>query len=175
VKKKSSVFIIIVSIAMLVLSATTLVFAWFTIVEKTTNIIVYSGTIETEYELRDLDTDTVITNQITYERILPGAVHNYRLTVTNNGTIDANLKVEFNFLGSNNIKSAFTINNDNNSYDFTQSRIVVENLVLYAIHNPNSSTYVYDFSVIFDSDYEDQTFDQVVTIENIVITLEQVI
>lgn len=172
--KKINRAMIISSVLMILLSGITVVLAWFTIVEKTTNIIIYSGTVETEYQLINTDTNAVINNQIVYEKVLPGAQYNYRLTISNAGTIHANLKVVFNFGGtSNDIKAAFTLNDATNSYNFTESRTIVDGLILYPAAAAGSSTYIYNFSIVFDSDYEDKTFDQVAFIESIVITLEQ--
>lgn len=100
-KKALLIISLIVSI---IITATTVVFAWFSMVEKTQPIFIYSGSIKTEAELFVLDKNDVyqpVTDQYAFTNVVPNQTFNFKLVVINQGTLDANLNLKLFFQQDN--------------------------------------------------------------------------
>lgn len=174
--EKKGVGLIIISTLIFVVSLTTTVFAWFSLVEKTQPIIIYSGSVELEVHLYDSDNNEI--NDINYTKVVPGDVYNFKLTVKNLGSIRSDLDVKFNLLASNNLKNYITFNISDtetpafsDSTTFTSASYTYENILTY------QQEVTINFSVTISGDIEltDLSLNDLIEITSIEITLEQII
>lgn len=98
------VLLIITLIVSIIITATTVVFAWFTVIEKTQPIFIYSGSVKTEAELFVLDKNAVyqpVNSEYSFNNVVPNQMFNFKLVVVNQGTLDANLLLKLSFLNDN--------------------------------------------------------------------------
>lgn len=150
--KEKGIVIIIISILIMVVALTTTVYAWFSLVEKTQPIIIYSGKIELNAKLYD-DQNNQITSLIIND-VVPGDEFNYSLVIKNEGTILGDLDVLFNFkVANNNLKSyiIFTIEDDD---VFTGSTTFNSNSYLYTNELQKNETITIYFKIKISDNLE---------------------
>ena len=78
------------------ITVTSVVFAWFTLVQKTQAIFIYSATIKLNAELYDSQ-GAEVTTAINFSNVVPGDEFAFSLMVENYGNLDGDLIVEFMF------------------------------------------------------------------------------
>lgn len=105
---RRNLIVIILSSIIMFVALSTFVYAWFSLVEKTQEIIIYSGRIELEAKLFELGEEEEIT-EISLTNVIPGDVFSYELTVENIGTIIGDLEILFTFNISNEALREFII------------------------------------------------------------------
>lgn len=140
--KEKGIVIIIISILIMVVALTTTVYAWFSLVEKTQPIIIYSGKIELDAKLYDEQNNQI--TSLTIDKVVPGDEYSYFLVIKNQGTLLGDLDVLFNFkVANNNLKSyiIFTIEDEelftgsttfnSNSYLYTNQLDKNETITIY--------------------------------------------
>lgn len=101
-QKKS--LLIISLIVSIILTASTVVFAWFTMIVKTQPIFIFSGSVKTNAELFVLDKSDAyqpVTNEYSFNNVVPNQTFDFKLVVENQGTLDANLILKLTFLNDN--------------------------------------------------------------------------
>ena len=98
---KKTIVLLITSIILVIVSVSTVVFAWFSIVEKTREIIIYSGKLELSSILYDIsnDVNTEIT-EISFDKVVAGDEFKYMLVINNLessmiGSLDIKFLMEF--------------------------------------------------------------------------------
>lgn len=175
-KGNKNLAVIILSIFLMIGSLSTAVFAWFGLVEKTQEIIIYSGTVELEVHLYDSDDNEI--NDITITKVVPGDVHNFKLTIKNLGSIRSDLDVIFTLNASSNLNEniTFTITDTESpvhsgSVTFDEEEYLYENILTY------QKEVTLNFSVTIGTsiELEDLLSGFTIEIESIEIILEQII
>lgn len=84
----------------ILLTASTVVFAWFTLVERTQPILIYSGSIKLSanlYLVEDETTKTEITESYAFNNVIPGDIYTFELVVKNDGSLNGDLVIDFSF------------------------------------------------------------------------------
>lgn len=198
---KNKVLLIIYLIVTIILTATTVVFAWFTIVEKTKLIIIHSGEFDVESKLEyidNLNNVTNITTGYTFKEFVPNQKFNFRLTTINKGTIDARLSIELNFinnivvrvseqdistkdeafiLGYGSTTMFISSSNLNHNVQLSELESIIKGKNKPAATNPEGSynEYVFNFFIQVNKELEsvDIKPDSMFKIESIKVTLEQ--
>ncbi|MDY0277265.1 MAG: hypothetical protein RBQ97_04190 [Acholeplasma sp.] len=103
-QKKRKYTFLIISLIMSCISVITVIFAWFSVVDKTEPIFIYSGKLEVEanlYVIYGADLKE-ISSEYTFEYIIPGMKEFFVLKIRNAGTIPGNLSTIFTFEGDTN-------------------------------------------------------------------------
>ena len=171
--KKNGTIIIILSFLIMVVAIFTAVYAWFSLVEKTQPIIIYSGKIELNAKLYDEDDNEI--NSLTIDKVVPGDVFNYKLVIKNEGTILGNLETVFNFKVSNNNLKSFIIfdiddlNLNNDSTTFVSSSYTYLN----QLDKDDVITIYFSITISEDLELTDLSGNDVVEIITINIKLTQ--
>lgn len=168
---KKQLILLISSITLIVLSLTTVVFAWFTIVDKTQEIFIYSGTLGINAQLFKGDsTDEIET--ISFDNVLPGDLYYFRLVLESTGTINGNLRVTFNFESHESLSELVEVKgiiNNTTNIDIPTSGIrEVINTKLNAM-----STLTFTFNVKFNESIENMVELREFNIKSINIDLVQ--
>ncbi|MDY0276553.1 MAG: hypothetical protein RBQ97_00560 [Acholeplasma sp.] len=127
-QKQDRKTMIILAFLMLAVSLVTVVFAWFSLVEKTQIIIIKAGDFSARVKLYQvMEPDNEEINEINISNVVPGDEFNYLLTVKNMGIITANLTVSFTFLDSeyNSIKfrNYFTLSYSFDGENYSEANI----------------------------------------------------
>lgn len=99
--RKIDLTMILIFILSLVALITTSVYAWFSLVEKTQPIVIYSGSVDLFVKLSDED-DVEIISEIEIDGFVPGDTYGFYLYLENRGTLDTIVSLNFNFSGTSN-------------------------------------------------------------------------
>lgn len=165
-QKKWLAFISLV--IMIILAATTVVFAWFTLVQKTQTILIYSGSIKLVANLYDEDNNEII-EAISFENVVPGDEFSFKLVISNEGNLDGKLDIEFVFSSNNpSLLNFFQIEYDNSLNTFNDG-LTINNTLLSA------ETKEFPFKIIINRNLTLDDFNNgdFIKIENIILTLTQ--
>lgn len=149
---QNKALLIITLILSILLAGTTVVFAWFTVVEKTQKILIYSGSVKTEANLYEISSgiDVPIINSYEFNEVVPNQTFDFRLDVTNQGTLDANLTIIISF-ENNNVALLDFFNlkygSNNITMDSNHSFVITPNLILGKMPNEPDNGLSFNFSV----------------------------
>lgn len=164
-----------------ILTASTVVFAWFTVVEKTQPILIYSGSLKLEAELFEIsDTEIPITSSYDFGMVVPGDIYKFRLDLVNLGTLDANLAVKITLTNnlSATLRNFFVLNYDGIEPENINNDVHTIDLeTLYGIGQSNLSNEMsFTFDLLIDKDILIDDLDNngyYIKIESIELTLIQ--
>jgi len=166
---------------------TSAIFAWMTLTEKTDNIIFTTGNLKVEanlYLVHDLNFDginldyddtTEIIEPIIFERVTPGQIYTFKLVMKNEGTINGNLKVNLNLdtnVTNSNLKDLFLIEYEepnNISTNLKDKMLLFDEILL-----EKNNTYTFIFKIIITEDVGNDFKNEIVKIDNLEITLDQI-
>lgn len=201
---KKSVLLIISLIVSIILTATTVVFAWFTIVENTQPIIIYSGGLNVEAKLDYIEStssEIEIESSYIFDEFVPNQIFDFKLTITNKGTLDGLVSIEFVFNNNitielanntiieeafiftygplgNQITSFIGLGLESHPIMLSNQDSLIEKKNAPDINNPNGSynSYILTFSIQVNKELEQSDLIQTsfFSIDTININLEQV-
>lgn len=96
--RKKELISILIFILSLVALLTTSIYAWFSLVEKTQPIIIYSGSVNVIIELYQIeDEEETPINNLVVNNFVPGDIYYFKLKLINQGSLDTNLEISFEF------------------------------------------------------------------------------
>ncbi len=169
--KKLNLALAITSIILTLLVISTLVYAWFGIIEKTQPIIIYSGKINLKADLYQIvDEDDILIDEISFSNVVPGDKFYYKLVVKNQGTITGILDASFIFAGTNQTIRSLVLfkTSDDLSYTTFNSNYTLDAITLLA----EQETTIF-FEVLISEDLEDTVIGDYAEISSINISLTQ--
>lgn len=178
--RKQKLILMSISFLIMIMSLSMVVYAWFTIVERTQEIIIFSGKIETSatlYEIKSDNTRTEITNSYEFMDVIPGDQFNFVLKIKNEGTIPGTLLVKTDFVILEELKPFFEFSyglDENNLTlgSITQSVTMINKISIISKEEVNLYFSVKVKTDLTKEDYEELT-SKFLKIDKITISIEQ--
>lgn len=135
---KKQILLILAFIILVGLMSVSVVFAWFSVLERTQPILIYSGTVDLTANLYDVtqDDEVEITEAYNISNVIPGDIYHFRIDFVHTGTLKADLVLVFN-IDSNN---AYLVNVNYIDSNNTNTKLdLINNKVIYNNLTPNTS------------------------------------
>lgn len=169
---KKTIVLLITSIIFAIVFVTTVVFAWFSIVEKTRSIIIYSGKLELSTKLYEVNANgEKEINEIKFIDVVAGDKYKYKLVLNSLETsIDGNLNIRFDMTYSSSLKNLIIINFSNGKSTTPESSYkVVENHLL----NQYNKEYIIEFEILFSNNITIEDMNEMFKINQIEVNFNQ--
>src|SRR5690554_1311666 len=95
-KNKAKVIKLSAMLLSTIITVVTVTFAWFVGMDKTEPVIIESGNLRvsaTLYYKNEQNEFEEVEESLSLDHVIPGKVYNFKLEITNNGTIDGHLSI----------------------------------------------------------------------------------
>lgn len=156
----------------MILTASTVVFAWFTLVEKTQPILIYSGSIKLKanlYLVKEDNSREEITESFTFNNVVPGQSFTFELVVKNEGSLNGDLEVDFTFKSNkSNHLNYFKIIHNTDEALFSEAYSIDD-----LLNKRSNKTITFNIVILNTLKNNMIDFNDYVSIDNILLTLTQ--
>lgn len=169
--QKRNIIPIISFILILLISTMSIVFAWFSIVEKTQEILIYSGKIKIEANLYQIidEEEIEINEKIIFNKVIPKDQFQFKLVIKNIGTIPGNLNVDIEVKTNNDqLLDYFKLQYDSNLKKLETMKLIENEQLM------NNNEKIITFNISVDETLTINNLNNYVTIEKIYLSLEQI-